>query len=465
MEVGTLFSCGWNVDNMAKSVWNDCLRILVTKLTKESFSTWLKPTQGLETFDDTLVIGVPNQFVADWLQEHYLTEITQSLAQASGRNLKVSFSVASELAARKSQTELVFAPPAKKNGSGWPARADSSNLNLNYSFANFVVGEGNRFARAAAMAVAEAPGQTRYNPLYIYGGVGLGKTHLVQALGNFALGQEPGLKVIYASSEKFTNDFIQSLGKAAMPDFIGLYREVDLLLIDDIQFLAGKESTQAQFFHTFNALHLAGKQIVLTSDRSPRDIKGLEERLLSRFQWGLVTDIQPPDLETRIAILNKKAEADGVIIPIDVAHYIAEHFTSNVRELEGALIRLLAFASISACALNLDLAKQVLGDITTNGKKDIRIDDITRQVASYYQLSCDDLLSKRKTAEVAWARQVGMYLARDLTESSLKSIGAQFGGRDHSTVIHACSVVSQAIKEDPGLRKKIDQIINSLYGH
>jgi chromosomal replication initiator protein len=338
-------------------------------------------------------------------------------------------------------------------------------LNLSFTFENFVIGESNRFARAAALAVAEAPGQTRYNPLYVYGGVGLGKTHLLQAVGNFIRQEEPGLKLVYATSEKFTNDFISSLGNSTVSDFHRLYRQADVLLIDDIQFLAGKESTQEQFFHTFNVLHLAGKQIVLTSDRPPKEIKGLEERLLSRFQWGLVTDIQPPDLETRIAILKKKAEAEGVALPSDVAGYIAEHFISNVRELEGALIRVLAYSSLAGRQLTLSLAQEILGESITNGKKEVKIEEIIRQVASHYDLTPADILSKRKTSEIAWARQVGMYLARNLTDASLKYIGAQFGGRDHSTVIHACQVVKEAITAKPELKRKIDQIINSIYYH
>lgn len=450
---------------MPQAIWNDCLKILSSKIKKESFSTWLKPTRGLELTEDTLVIGVPNQFVADWLKEHYWDEIIQGLAVVCDRKVKVFFRVASELGEKKSQTELVFLPPAKKEVTVAASNGKTGQLNSAHTFETFVVGESNRFARAVALAVAEAPGKTRYNPLYIYGRVGLGKTHLVQAVGNYVCNENPELKVVYASSEKFTSDFICSLGNSTMSEFNRLYREADLLLIDDIQFLAGKESTQIQFFHTFNVLHLAGKQIVLTSDRPPKEIKGLEERLLSRFQWGLVTDIQPPDLETRIAILHKKAEADGISIPAEVAEYIAQHFTSNVRELEGALVRVLAFASISGTPPYLSLVTQLLSETITNGKKEVRVEEIIQKVAQYYQISPNELLSKRKTSELAWARQVGMFLARDLTQASLKSIGAQFGGRDHSTVIHACSVVRGAIKEDPALKKKIDQIINSLYGH
>lgn len=457
-----MWNCEEGVNNPAQALWKEGLKVLSAKLKKESFSTWLKPTVGLELETENLVVGVPNQFVADWIQEHYSDEICQALFDLTGQRVRPIFKAMAE---GKTQTELIFPKAVDSNGNNGKPKPDSGLVNQAYTFDGFVIGESNRFARAAALAVAEAPGQTRYNPLYIYGKVGLGKTHLLQAIGNYVSQEEPGLKVIYASSEKFTNDFIHSLGNSTVSGFNQLYRQAGLLLIDDIQFFAGKESTQAQFFHTFNALHLAGKQIVLTSDRPPREIKGLEERLLSRFQWGLVTDIQPPDLETRIAILNKKAEADNISLHPEVAAYIAEHFTANVRELEGALVRVLAYASITNQCLDLALSQQVLSEAVTNGKKEIKIDQIIRQVASHYDLSPADIVSKRKTSEVAWARQVGMYLARDLTDASLKLIGAQFGGRDHSTVIHACSVVKEAIQAEPIRKTKIDQIINSMYGH
>jgi chromosomal replication initiator protein len=454
--------CANLVDKSSRAAWDECLIFLSERIKKESFSTWLKPTRGIEFSQDSLTIAVPNQFVADWIKEHYWDDICHAISEVLGNGIKPVFKILTELGEEKSQLELTFPLTRIKNGNSHSA-VNFSDLNSGFTFEGFVIGESNRFARAAALAVAEAPGQTRYNPLYVYGGVGLGKTHLLQAVGNFIRKEEPGLRLVYATSEKFTNDFISSLGKSAISEFHRLYRQADVLLIDDIQFLAGKESTQEQFFHTFNALHLAGKQIVLTSDRPPKEIKGLEERLLSRFQWGLVTDIQPPDLETRIAILNKKAEAEGITLPAEVAVYIAEHFISNVRELEGALIRVLAYSSLASCQLTLPLAQRVLGESIANGKKEIKIEEIIRQVASHYDLTQADLLSKRKTSEIAWARQVGMSLARSLTEASLKYIGAQFGGRDHSTVIHACQVVKEAIQTKPELKRKIDRIITSIY--
>jgi chromosomal replication initiator protein len=446
---------------MPQAIWNECLKLLADKVKKESFSTWFRPTRGLEINDDSFMVAVPNQFVADWLKDHYWDEIVHSLRSVCNCNLRVVFKINSGLGEKNRQMEFFFRPAQKSHSK--PANGQMTQLDHTYNFETFVVGESNQFARAAALAVAEAPGQTRYNPFYVYGGVGLGKTHLTQAIGNFVACEQPLLRVIYATSEKFTNDFISSLGNSNMSAFNQLYRNADLLLLDDIQFFAGKEATQIQFFHTFNALHLARKQIVLTSDRPPKEIKGLEERLLSRFQWGLVTDIQPPDLETRIAILNKKAEVDGASLPKEAATYIAENFTSNVRELEGALVRALAFASIWGRRLDLELAQEALAASLNNGRKEVYFEDILKQVAFYYQLSPQEIVSKRKTAEVAWARQVGMFVARELTDFSLKYIGAQFGGRDHSTVIHACSAVKRALKTEPDLKRKVDQIISSLY--
>jgi len=326
-----------------------------------------------------------------------------------------------------------------------------------------VVGDSNQFAHAASLAVAEAPGRTKFNPLYIYGGVGLGKTHLVQAIGQFARDAYEGMKVLYVTSEKFTSDFINSLTSNTTRDFVNLYRNVDVLLLDDIQFFTGKESTQEQFFHTFNVLYQNGKQIVLTSDRPPREIRGVEERLVSRFQQGLVTDIQPPDLETRIAILNKKTESDGISIPIEVATFIADNVTSNIRELEGSLIRLLAYASFNSKEITVELAKEVLKDTIRNGTKQVTMEQIQRKVAASHNLSFETLCSKRKTQEIALARQVAMYLARSLTNNSLKTIGLHFGGRDHSTVIHACTQVAENLKKDHNLKLKVDEIVNSLY--
>lgn len=448
------------IDNV--KVWDECLCYLSQRIRKQSFYTWLRPTKGLPSNDNTVKVAVPNKFVAEWLEEHYLALIQEALQKVTPDDLKLSFCVRGELNGH--QTEITFDQKKVCSEMDSPEKPYSNNrLNPRYKFETFVVGESNHFAHAAAMAVAEAPGKTKFNPLYVYGGVGLGKTHLAQAIGHFVQEEHGDAKVLYATSERFTNDFIRSIGANTTQQFVDYYRNVDLLLLDDIQFFTGKESTQVQFFHTFNALYHDGKQIVLTSDRPPKDIKGLEERLLSRFQWGLVTDIQPPDLETRIAILKKKSESDGITIPNDVANFIANNITSNIRELEGSLIRLLAYSSLTGKELTIELAEEVLKDILKNKSRVITVREIQKRVAQKYKIPEEVLCSKRKTQEVALARQVAMYLCRHLTNNSLKSIGESFGGRDHSTVIHACTLISENLKKDYDFKMKVDEIINSLY--
>jgi chromosomal replication initiator protein len=448
------------IDN--NKLWGECLTHLSKRLKKQSFCTWLKATRGLPSPEGAIRVAVPNRFVADWLEEHYLEMIKETVREVSQRDLDLAFHVSKDSVDYHPQITMDFNHPSKVKHTEVESPGEMG-LNPKYVFDNFVVGDSNQFAHAATLAVAEAPGRTKFNPLYIYGGVGLGKTHLVQAIGHFARETFDGIRVLYVTSEKFTNDFINSLTSNTTQDFVNHYRNVDVLLLDDIQFFAGKESTQVQFFHTFNVLYQNGKQIVLTSDRPPREIKGVEERLLSRFQQGLVTDIQPPDLETRIAILNKKTESDNITIPAEVAAFIADNITSNIRELEGSLIRLLAFASLNSKEITVDLAKDVLKDVIRNGSRELTMQQIQRKVASAYNLPVDSLCSKRKTQEIALARQVAMYLSRSLTKSSLKSIGLHFGGRDHSTVIHACTQVAENIKRDHNFKLKVDEIINSLY--
>lgn len=443
-------------------LWRECLSHLSKRIRKQSFCTWLKATRGLPSPEGTIRVAVPNKFVADWLEEHYLNLIRETIREVTQRDFTLAFHVSKDSKDYHPQMSMDFDQPPKKRlfAENVPGEVG---LNPKYTFDAFVVGDSNQFAHAASLAVAEAPGRTKFNPLYIYGGVGLGKTHLAQAIGQFARDAYEGMKVLYVTSEKFTNDFINSLTSNTTRDFVNLYRNVDILLLDDIQFFTGKESTQEQFFHTFNVLYQNGKQIVLTSDRPPREIRGVEERLVSRFQQGLVTDIQPPDLETRIAILNKKTESDGISIPIEVATFIADNVTSNIRELEGSLIRLLAYASLNSKEITVELAKEVLKDTIRNGTKQVTMEQIQRKVAASHNLSFETLCSKRKTQEIALARQVAMYLARSLTNNSLKTIGLHFGGRDHSTVIHACTQVAENLKKDHNLKLKVDEIINSLY--
>ncbi|MCI0531615.1 MAG: chromosomal replication initiator protein DnaA [candidate division Zixibacteria bacterium] len=464
-------------------LWKECLKIISETVKKESFHTWFKKTRGLDFQNGSLIVGVPNQFVGEWIRQHFQNDIQDALTALGRGALVPVYQITPQLAENEKQAELSFPHSRNEENGERESRtsvktstgdivtavngSDRQNsgcatLNPAYTFDSFIVGDANRFAQKAAQAVAESPGLTRYNPLIIYGGVGLGKTHLLQAVGNYSLSRSPRLNVVYATSERFINDFIQSIGKQNGSDFNQTYRCADILLIDDIQFLAGKESTQIQFFHIFNNLHLQQKQIILSSDRPPQEINGLQERLLSRFRWGLLTDVQPPDLETRIAILNYKAKGDRVSLPGDVATYIAENFTSNIRELEGAGIRVLAYTSIWGKPLTLTLAKEILQDSIRNGHKEITLEEIVQRVGSAYQISRTEINSKRKQAQIAWARQVGMYLARNLTDYSLKLIGEFFGGRDHSTVVHACSVVSQTLKTNLNQKRKVDQIINLL---
>lgn len=441
-------------------VWEKCLSNVENRVNHQSFCTWLKPTRALGWEEDSLLVGVPNNFVADWLKRHYRDMLNDSLAGITSPPRKVMFRITSNAPGIEEERTI---RPAEDEPRPAVSAARRPVLNPRYTFDTFVVGESNEFSHAASMAVAESPGETRFNPLFIYGGVGLGKTHLIQGIGHFIAETQPAMRVLYATSEKFTNDFISSLSTHTTSEFTNLYRSVDVLLLDDIQFFTGKESTQVQFFHTFNALHQDGKQIVLTSDRPPRDIRGLEERLLSRFQWGLVTDIQPPDFETRMAILKKKMQPEEANIPDDVLAYIASNVRSNIRELEGSLIRLLAFASLRQQTINLPLAESILKDTLSSKEQAVTIDTIIAKVAAYFDVTEEVLRSKKKTQEVALARQVAMYLARTLTQMSLKAIGGYFSGRDHSTVIHSVNLVRAALKIDPHLKYKVDTVINMLY--
>jgi len=459
------------MEKLNNEIWNPCLHYFEAHVSKESFYTWLKPTWLHSATDHTLIIGVPNKFVADWVKNHYNELIGQALSAVTGRIWDYQFEIHSRLdslpaASLPSASPVKTQPMATACTSSRPdadARASAS-LSQRYTFENFVVGESNQLAHAAAKAVAEDPAKTKFNPLCIYGTVGLGKTHLAQAIGNAHLKANPGAKVLYVTSEQFTNDFIYSLAKNTTSEFTERYRSVDVLLIDDIQFFSGKESTQVQFFHTFNTLYQNGKQIVMTSDRAPKDIKGLEERLLSRFQWGLAADIRQPDFETRMAILRKKLDGESVTLPDDVLGYIARAANANVRELEGALIRLLAVASLGRTSITLETAQHLLRDSLPSQRRPITIAAIIAKVSELFDVPGNLLVSKRRTQEVVVGRQVAMYLARTLTNLSLKAIGAEFGGRDHSTVIHGVSMIRDALRKNPELRSRVEQAQSSLCG-
>lgn len=441
--------------------WKDCLDYMSRRLKQQSFNTWLKQTKGEPNGNGEFKVAVPNQFVADWISEHYSDLMEEAFEEVLGKRQEVVFLITGH-SDDDDQRALDLESVTPRVTEVRAGAASTHNLSDRYRFDSLVVGDFNQFACAASKVVAEAPGMTKYNPLYIYGGTGLGKTHIVQAIGHAILELYPSKKIMYATSEKFTSDFIAAISDRSISDFTRYYRDVDVLMIDDIQFFTGKESTQEQFFHTFNSLYHCGKQIILTSDRPPKDIKGLEERLLSRFSWGLVTDLQAPDLENRTAILYKKIESEGISLPQPVVTYIADKVTTNVRELEGALNRLLAYASLTKSAVNLELAKKVLSDTLVPTRRKITIESIQRKTAEDFNLDPKLMVAKKKTANVALARQIAMYLARSLTDNSLKVIGGTFGGRDHSTVIHACDTVARRMSDDPGFRERIDKISAAL---
>ena len=446
-----------------EELWKHSLSILEKKISKPSFETWLKSTKVHSLKKDTLTVVAPNEFARDWLEERYSEVIGDVLYEITGEHLEVKFIIPHN----QTEEEYDLPAPAKKVKKNQDQQHEIPQTLLipKYTFDTFVIGSGNRFAHAASLAVAEAPAKA-YNPLFIYGGVGLGKTHLMHAIGHYVLEHNPSAKVVYLSSEKFTNEFINSIRDNRAEDFRNKYRNVDVLLIDDIQFLAGKESTQEEFFHTFNALHEESKQIVISSDRPPKEIPTLEDRLRSRFEWGLITDITPPDLETRIAILRKKAKAERLDISNEVMIYIANQIDSNIRELEGALIRVVAYSSLINKDINADLAAEALKDIIPNSKpKIISIADIQRAVGEHFNVKLEDFKAKKRTKSVAYPRQIAMYLSRELTDSSLPKIGEEFGGRDHTTVIHAHEKISKLMQTDTQLQEHIKEINSTLNVH
>lgn len=444
-----------NIDDL----WGKTLNVIEKKISKPSFETWLKSTKAIALNKNTLIVEAPNDFAREWLDGNYKEILTEILYELIGENMSLKFVIP-----ESNMDDPIMVSPANKKPAKPEVITDSAQhmLNPKYTFETFVIGSGNRFAHAASLAVAEAPAKA-YNPLFIYGGVGLGKTHLMHAIGHYVLEHNPKAKVVYLTSEKFTNEFINSIRDNRPDDFRNKYRNVDILLIDDIQFLAGKESTQEEFFHTFNTLHEENKQIIISSDRPPREIPTLEDRLRSRFEWGLITDITPPDLETRIAILRKKAKADGLDIPNEVMLYIANQIDSNIRELEGALIRVVAYSSLENKDINADLAAEALKSIIPSSKpRVITIQDIQRVVGEQFGVKLEDFSAKKRTKSIAFPRQIAMYLSRELTDFSLPKIGEEFGGRDHTTVIHAHEKISNLIKTDPQFQKQIQELENKL---
>lgn len=436
------------------TVWQEALQYIQAKVPKQVYDTWFIPVHLDRIENSTAHIGVPNKFFGDWLQTHYGPLLAEAVATArGGGDMAVNFVVFHKPVARPVEAPISGAVP--RTGSPPKARRGIQ-LNPKYTFRNFVVGAGNQFAHAACMAVAEQPGKA-YNPLFIYGGVGLGKTHLLNAIGNH-VAEQTDLRIAYLTTEQFTNEVINSIRYDKMMDLRKRYRHIDMLMIDDIQFLAGKERTQEEFFHTFNALYEGHKQIVLSSDRFPKDMPDIEERLRSRFEWGLIADLQPPDVETRIAILRKKSEDEGVKLPEDVIQFLAVTMKSNIRELEGSLVRLGAYASLTGQVITLEMAKNVLRDLIGDKKKIVVMEDIQEAVCTQFHVKMTELKSRRRSKTLVHPRQIAMYLCRELTDSSYPEIGRHFGGKDHTTIIHACRQVAKAKEHDQTLQATLESL-------
>ncbi len=445
------------------TAWQDCLSLIKTRIPSQTYQTWFEPLKVASLADSDLILQVPSQFYYEWLDSHYRPIILESLKQATGLDLQVRYSVV--LGESRSDGAPGALPSINERKNGF---SKSTQLNSRYTFESFIEGAGNQFAKAAALSVCDPSRKNVFNPLVIYGEVGLGKTHLLQAVGNHLLAGEPETNIIYTTSEKFTLDFITAIQKNKSTTFSSHFRSVDMLLVDDIQFFQKKEQTQEQFFHTFNDLFQRGKQIILTMDKPPSELLGLKDRLLSRFQSGLIVDIQSPDLETRIAILMKKAEVDNLDIPYDITEYIALCIKTNVRDLEGALIRLLAYSSLRKQEITLDLARTVVQEILgRKAAKRVSIVEIIRLISQEFNIRETNLVGKGRRKDIAHARQLAMYLARELTDASLVSIGLHFAGRDHSTVIHGCNKIESLINSDRQFEARVGflrkELSNSVY--
>ena len=467
-------------------VWENCLKVVKDNVSSQSYKTWFEPIKPVKLSANVLTIQVPSQFFYEWLEEHYITLLKKIIKKELGATGRLEYSIVMEnnkTNAGKPYTVKVPTTNKKelKNPSvsmpidlnqntirnpfiipGLKKINVESQLNPNYSFENFIEGDCNRLARSAGFAVANKPGGTAFNPLLIYGGVGLGKTHLAHAIGIQVKGEFPNKTVLYVTSEKFTQQYIDSVRNNNVNDFVHFYQMIDVLIIDDVQYFAGKEKTQDVFFHIFNHLHQTGKQLVLTADKAPVELQGFEQRLLSRFKWGLAADLQTPGLETRIAILEKKVYSDGIEMPKEVLEYLAYSITTNVRELEGALISLLAQSSINKKAITLDLAKQMIDKFVKNTAREVSIDYIQKVVCDYFDMPLELLKSKTRKREVVQARQIAMYFSKCFTKSSLATIGLHCGGKDHATVLHACRTVNNLMDTDKRFKNYIEELNNKI---
>lgn len=472
------------MERTCTSVWNNCLQIIKDNIPAQSFKTWFDPIKALRLEENVLTIQVPSLFFYEWLEEHYVGLLRKTVKKQLGEEGRLEYNIVVE----KSSNNKPYTTNMPSNGNGAEGKNQSipvpininkdiknpfvipglkklqvdPQLNRNYTFENFVEGDCNRLARSAGYAVANKPGGTSFNPLMIYGSVGLGKTHLAQAIGNEIKRIQNDKLVLYVSCEKFTQQFVDALKNNNINDFVNFYQAMDVLIMDDVHNFAGKEKTQDIFFHIFNHLHQSGKQLIITSDRPPKDLTGLEERLLSRFKWGLSADLQIPDLETRMAILQKKVYSDGIDLSSDVLEYVAHNIDNNVRELEGAMVSLLAQSTLNKKDIDLNLAKTMLKNFVKNSAKEISIEYIQKLVCEYFEVPVEMVKSKTRKREIVQARQISMYLAKSHTKTSLKSIGVFFGGRDHSTVIYACQTVEDLIETDKKFKAYVSDIQKKL---
>ncbi len=452
-----------------EELWHKTLVELKKTINEQNFSTWIEPLQVAEVVDQNLILETNNKFIKDWVKDNYKTTIEKVIFEISSKKYNLIIKVNKNIIIKKLVIEDVQDTKEseqadtveKPNNIYKKETIEVSNLNPKYTFDTFVSGPTNQFAHAASLAVSNNPATT-YNPLFIYGGVGLGKTHLVNAIGNELIRQNHEIKICYYSSEKFTNELINSLRHGKMDEFRNKFRSIDVLLIDDIQFIAGKKSTQEEFFHTFNALYESHKQIVVTSDKFPKEIPDLEERLRSRFEWGLIADIQAPDTETKQAILKMKADQNSIEIPEDVLYFLASSITSNVRELEGYLIRIGAYASLTATPIDLDMAKTILKDIIVENSKEITIEKIQKLVAENFQIRVNELKSPKRLKNLVLPRQIAMYICRKMTDLSYPEIGTKFGGKDHSTIIHAIKKIEKKMEEDLYTKSLVEKLMERL---
>ncbi len=461
-----------NSDPIAESKWNECLIVIKDNTSEQAFNTWFKPVQAIRYQDNLLTVQVPSHFFSEWIDAHYSDLVKSTMKRVFGEVVRLQYEVIVDSTLEIEETKGTMKIPAFRfQNQAHQTNMQNENIDFNtglnpkYNLENFVVGDSNQLANSAAMAIAKNPGGTNFNPLFVFANSGLGKTHLIQAIGNYIHQEKPRTKVFYTNAELFTSDYVTSVQHNKTSEFIKFFREIDVLILDDIQFLAGREKTQDHFFHIFNDLHQKNKQIIIASDKSPKELISIDERLISRFQWGLNVDIQKPDLETKMAILMKKAANEGLELPLDVAEYIASNVSSSIRELEGALIKLIAIHTLQNRTIDIHLAKDAVALISKQEPKQLTIDDIKLTVSEYLKIPIDQMESQSRKHEIALSRQMSMYLAKQLTQLSLKSIGSAFSGRDHSTVLHSCTTIENYLVTDKKVKASYEYLLKTLKGN